>query len=159
MKSLLSFFLVFWLVSCGSSKKLSTTAVNQTKTDTVQVVTTERTNTVTEHYGDTLKGSLPLPELTEQPISYVVSSGGASLKISIDKKNLYYESLAKQTGTTTISSDKTTKINTGNKVATVVEKKVKEVQKPWQPPLWWYPVGIALLIGAYYIIKNRLNPF
>lgn len=154
-----AFLFISWLVSCGSTKKSSATAINQKALSEKAITITEKINIVTNHIGDTLKGSVPLPELGKLPVRYQMSSSGTTLDLELTENNLTYKVTPKQVGKTSTNIDRSTKENSRDKVDAKMEDSNQSVNHPWRPPFLMYLMAIGLLIAAYYVFKNRLNPF
>lgn len=153
----LPLILVFWLVGCGSAKTNSTAVTNQKQVNEKAIVIKEKTNIVTEHFGDTLRGLMPLPKLGKLPIRYQVSSGGTTLNLEVTDSTLRYESIPKQNGKTTTNIDKTTTKNSSDKTDTVVTDHTTTVKHGWRPPFWMYLVALALIVVLVYCLKNPLK--
>lgn len=150
--------ILFLMLGCGS-KKTSITAVSKITDKSVTTEAIKETTTVeTKHFGDTLKGTIPLPKLSKEPVKLMVESGGQKLEFEVTDNSIAYKSIPKHIASTIIKSEK----QAASKVATDVnvqqDLKVVKKQKPWRPPWWWYGIAIIVLVGIGHIIKQRLNP-
>ena len=145
-------------VSCGTTKNKRSAA---TKT-TVKTVATEvikaNVTVETKHFGDTLKGSMPLPKLTEKPTNITIESGGQKLDLAISKNTLVYTSTPKHIATTTIHSVNETDTKAVADVEQVQEVKTVNIKEPWRPPWWWYLVGAATIYLIYSYYTNKFAP-
>ena len=162
MKRLLTILpqiLIFCLISCGGTKTVSTTVTNKKEVEDVKVNITETANIVTEHFGDTLKGVLPLPKLSKEPLRYKVSSGGAVLDLELTDSSLTYTAIPKHTGTTTANIVKTTNKDAVKTTNTVIEDQTKVVKHKWRPLIWLNLLVIAALIVAIKYFKNPFKLF
>ena len=94
------------LSGCGSHKKTveRNAAVTVVKSEMKGVQAMNVTETT--RYGDTLKGSVPLVELTEVPVTYNVESGGTELEITATKGKLTYKVIPKAVETKKVTKKK-----------------------------------------------------
>lgn len=152
--------ILFLMLGCGGKKKISIAAVSKT-TDKSVVTEKEKEDVTieTKHFGDTLKGTVPLPKLSKEPVKLMVESGGQKLEFEVTDNSLTYKSTPKHIATTTIHSVKESDKKAVADVVQVQEVKTVKIEKPWRPPWWWYALGIVVLVGVWYCIKFNLNPF
>ena len=146
------------MLGCRGSKAVATSATKTTDKSVVTASTKETVKAEIKHFGDTLKGTVPLPELTAKPVNFNFESGGSSLAITVTKDRLQFKSTPKHIATTTIHSVKEFDIKAVADVVQVQETKTVNIKKQWRPPWWWYVTGLAVLYGVYYAIKYQLNP-
>lgn len=162
MKAILKITLVIiilcLMLGCRGSKAVATSATKTTDNSVVTASAKETVKAEIKHFGDTLKGNVPLPELTAKPVTFNFESGGSSLAITVTKDRLQFKSTPKHLATTTIHSVKESAIKAVADVEQVTETKTVNIVKPWRPPWWWYLIGAAALYGVYIAIKYQLNP-
>jgi len=162
MKSLLKITFVIivlcLMLGCRGSKAVATSATKTTDKSVVTASTKETVKAEIKHFGDTLKGTVPLPELTAKPVNFNFESGGQKLEFSLTESSLAYKATPKHLTTTMIHSVKESDIKAVADVEQVKETKTVKIVKPWRPPWWWYVIGLAVLYGVYYAVKNQLNP-
>jgi len=146
------------LLSC-KSKKLTTTS-NEKIIDKSVITVKEKevTQSETKHYGDTLKGIVPLPKLSAKPINITVESGGQKLEFNVTENSLAYKATPKHIATTTLYSVKESDIKAVADVVRVQGTKTVKIVKPWRPPWWWYLIAAGVIIGIYYYVTTPLNP-
>ncbi len=151
------------LTACGSSKKTSShkEAISILSTETKGVHAIKSLETT--RYGDTLKGSVPLFELTETPVKYEVESGGMLLEITTKKGELTYKVIPKAIETTKqlIETKELEKSTTD--LASITENQTTTKREQWRPPWWTYILFLlaGLAAGVYFSqpIKLFLKPF
>lgn len=165
-KSIYIFLLIIFtcfLLGCSSTK----TKVAATTKTTAKAVVTSKIKEVksieTKHFGDTLKGAIPLPELTEKPTVIRVESGGTILDLVLTNNTLAYKVTPKHIATTTINSVKESDTKAVADVVQVQKVKAVQIKQPWRPPWLLISLVIAIVvIGtiAYYLkpIKSLLKP-
>jgi len=146
------------MLGCRGSKAVATSATKTTDKSVVTASTKETVKAEIKHFGDTLKGTVPLPELTAKPVNFNFESGGSSLAITVTKDRLQFKSTPKHLATTTISSVKESAIKAVADVEQVKETKTVKIVKPWRPPWWWYLIAATVLYGIYVSINSQLNP-
>ena len=162
----IAFFFTFCylLIGCGSKKQTTTAATKTTATAVTTNKIKEVVTTNTQHFGDTLKGILPLPVLTKEPVTLVVETGGQKLELDVTDTSITYKSTPKHIATTTIHSVKETDTKAVADVVQVKATKTVTTKKPWRPP--WVLISIIIvvvvvIVVAYYLkpIKTFLKPF
>ena len=146
------------MLGCRGSKAVATSATKTTDKSVVTASTKETVKAEIKHFGDTLKGTVPLPKLTATPVNIQVESGGQKLEFSLTESSLAYKATPKHLTTTTIHSVKESDIKAVADVVQVQETKTVNIVKPWRPPWWWYVIAATVLYGIYVSIKYQLNP-
>lgn len=146
------------LLSC-KSKKLTTTS-NEKIIDKSVITVKEKevTQSETKHYGDTLKGIVPLPKLSDKPVLITVESGGQKLELSVTENSLAYKATPKHIATTTLYSVKESDTKAVADVVQVRSEKTVKPEKVWRPPWWWYAIAAGIVVGVYYYVTTPLNP-
>jgi hypothetical protein len=161
-KSTYIFLLIIFtclLLGCGSSKT-KTTATTKTTSKAVVTSTIKEVSSIeTKYYGDTLKGKIPLPKLTEKPTVISFESGGTKLDVTLTDNSFSYKVTPKHVATTTINSVKESDTKAVADVEQVQEVKTVKIEEPWRPPWWSYVIVIVIIGGAFYYIKTKINPF
>lgn len=158
LKIVLVFFAFYLMIGCGSTKTKSTTTSKVTDKSVKTEALKETTAIETKYFGDTLKGVIPLPVLSEKPVAIFVESGGQKLEFKVTDTSLAYVSTPKHIATITIHSVKETDIKAVADVVQVDKEIAVKTEKPWRPPWWCYLVVFVVLCGVGYYIKTRLNP-
>lgn len=156
---ILAVSLCYLLMSCGSTKVKSATATKTTSKEVENTVIKEVTKAVTEHFGDTLKGSIPMPKLSNEPVNLVFESGGTKLELQLTNNTLSYKSTPKKIGSTTVNTLKETKTKKVADLEKVKKEKSVTIEKPWRPPLELTLILIVIASIAFIIIKKSLIPF
>ena len=162
LKILLTLSIIYLLNGCGTTKIKSSTATKTTVKSVETKAVKEVVNIETKHFGDTLKGVMPLPKLTKEPVVLTVESGGTKLDLILTDNKLTYKVVPKHIATTTINSVKESDTKAVADVVQVEEAKAVSIKEPWRPPWWSYLLFTAIIIGvvSYYLkpIKTSLKP-
>lgn len=157
--------LLLMVGACGSKKKgLMKTETIYYQQQASETSTRHRAVSV-EQYGDTLRGSIPLPfQFPSTPgvsFPYIlpVSSQGLDLEITLDSAGVSYRAIAKPTAKVNIrESESKTQESSSIQAVVKEEQKTKEVKQgiPW----WLILIGIllVLILVAWRLLKNHFNP-
>lgn len=161
-KTILILVLTLVLTACGSHKKTferkEVTNIVQTETKGVHAIKT----TETTRYGDTLQGSIPLPELTEKPVVIEVESGGTKLKLITQKGKISYEVIPKAIETTKTTEETNEDAKSTITVASTLQENSVDDKKQWRPPWWLFLITFlaGASLGIYFSqpVKTFLRP-
>ncbi len=159
LKILLFFFICYLYLSCSTTKQKSSVATKITYKETKTAIVKENLTVKTKQFGDTLKGSMPLPKLADKPVILRVESSGISLDLALTKTTVAYKIIPKITSTTTINSVKETDTKAVADVVRVKKEKATQIQQPWRPPWWSYLLIVAILIGIVTYFSKPIKSF
>jgi len=145
--------------SCGTRK-----ATNQSNSELHQASEVKKeaissVKTETTHYGgDTQKGVIPLPPVTDRPVSGKIESSGITFDYQISNGQLTYQAAAKPVART--ASEVTVDSKTDSTGTLKWKVREKEKVKESKPP-WWLWLLLLLAVAAFvlFIFKKFSNPF
>lgn len=149
MKKLTYILVIILLASCGSHKQV----VEQKKVDKTKTKTDEITEKLTESVNDTLQGSVPLSQLSSNPIVYNFGSAGTRLNLKLQKGRLTYKATTKATKKTVERTQKKEDIQKNETEEIETETQTKTGVIPW----WLSGAVILLIVGVFKLISKKFK--
>lgn len=157
------------LLLIGTSCRSKSTALLNKEVVAYQQQTSEsssRDKVLTyEHFGDTLRGRVPLPFLQPSapgvgPLVFPVKSSGIDLEFTLDSTGISYRAVAKPVAKVSIRETETKAQQSSTaQVILKEELKTKEVKQGF--PWWLILIGVLLLLSwiAIRVFKSHFKLF
>ena len=147
---------IYLLCACGTVQKAKSRVSFSEEREAAIEINRQKMFLQTEHYGDTLIGTIPYKTLGRLPIVIPVRSKGIDLELTITDTDISYRSIARPVARSSLryGSQKTT-ASQSNKARGDAE--ASEVKKKRALPWWVWPVGFLLLVVVLYLRFN-FNP-
>lgn len=149
MKKLTYILAVSVLFSCVSHKKV----LEQKKVDRTKTKINEITEKLTESVNDTLQGSVPLSQLTSNPVVYNFGSAGTNLNLKLEEGRLTYKATTKANTKTVERTQKKEDVHKNETEEVETKTKTKTGVIPW----WLSGLIVLLVVGVFKLISKKFK--